>query len=188
MMFLLRLLTSKRARTMDPLQVSMTGVRMGERFLEVGCSDRSLLAGLAAKVGLSGNAAVAAFDEASAQRASSVGAKVGALVDVRMIDGAALPFDSEQFDMIVIDDTSGSFAGIAAGARAGYLRDMFRVVRPGGRVDVVEGLGGGLLRGAITRPAGYDTLGDLAAAGFKPVRLLAEKDGYRFIEGLRPQS
>ena len=30
---------------MDPLQVSMTGVRMGERFLQIGCHDRALLAG-----------------------------------------------------------------------------------------------------------------------------------------------
>ena len=42
---------------MDPLHVSMTGVRMGERFLQIGCNDRALLAGLAAKVGLSGTAA-----------------------------------------------------------------------------------------------------------------------------------
>ena len=37
---------------MDPLHVSMTGVRMGERFLQIGCHDRALLSGLAAKVGL----------------------------------------------------------------------------------------------------------------------------------------
>ena len=39
------------AASMDPLQVSMTGVRMGERFLQIGCHDKALLAGLAAKVG-----------------------------------------------------------------------------------------------------------------------------------------
>ena len=54
MMFLLRMLLRSRARAMDPLQVSMTGVRMGERFLQIGCHDRALLSGLAAKVGLAG--------------------------------------------------------------------------------------------------------------------------------------
>ena len=74
MMFLLRMLMRKaRGRAMDPLQVSMTGVRMGERFLQIGCDDRALLAGLAAKVGLSGTAAVAAFDDerGEARRAAS---------------------------------------------------------------------------------------------------------------------
>ena len=44
------------------------------------------------------------------------------------------------------------------------------------------------MRGAVTRPAGYDMLRDLVTAGFKPSRLLAEKDGFRFLEGLRPNS
>ena len=186
---LLRLLKASQTRAMDPLQVSMTGVRMGERFLQVGCHDRALLAGLAAKVGLSGGAAVAAADPAAAKRAAAVGAKVGALIDVRPIDGRTLPFDSDHFDMVVIDDTDGSFASIEDAARLSYLRDAGRVVRTGGRIEVVEGLGGGgMLRGAVARPQGYDMLRDLAAAGFKPSRLLAEKDGFRFLEGLRPNS
>lgn len=185
---LLRLLKGGRTRAMDPLQVSMTGVRMGERFLQVGCHDRALLSGLAAKAGLSGTAAVATTDAAAARRAAAVGAKVGALIDVRPIEGRGLPFDADQFDMVVIDDTDGSFAAIAAAARLDYLRDALRVVRAGGRIEVVEGLGGGLFRGAVSRPAGYDMLRDLAAAGFKPSRLLAEKDGFRFLEGLRANS
>ncbi|MGE0863416.1 MAG: class I SAM-dependent methyltransferase [Vicinamibacterales bacterium] len=184
----LRLLKGGRTRAMDPLQVSMTGVRMGERFLQIGCHDRSLLAGLAAKVGLSGAGAVATTDPESARRAAAVGSKVGALIDVRSIEGPGLPFDSDQFDLIVIDDTNGSFAAIDNATRLQLLRDAIRIVRKGGRVEIVEGLGGGMLRGAVTRPQGYDMLRDLAAAGFKPVRELAEKDGFRFLEGLRPNS
>lgn len=186
---LLRLLRASQSRKLDPLQVSMTGVRMGERFLQIGCRDRALLSGLAAKVGLSGAAAVASFAAADTKRASSVGVKVGALVDIRPVEGPALPFDSDFFDMIVVDDTDGSFAAIDDTTRAAYLRDTLRIVRPGGRIEVVEGLGGGgLMRGAVTRPPGYDMLRDLTAAGFKPSRLLAEKDGFRFLEGLRPNS
>ena len=185
----IRLLKSSQTRAMDPLQVSMTGVRMGERFLQVGCHDRSLLSGLAAKVGLSGAAAVASADPASARRAAEVGARVGALIDVRPLEGRTLPFDSDQFDMIVSDDTNGSFAAFADAARLDYLREAVRIVRMGGRIEVVEGLGGGgMFRGTVARPQGYDMLRDLAAAGFKPSRLLAEKDGFRFLEGLRPNS
>jgi len=186
---LLRLLKGGRTRSMDPLQVSMTGVRMGERFLQIGCHDRALLSGLAAKVGLSGVSAVATNDPASATRAAAVGTKVGALIDVRPMEARALPFDSNYFDMIVIDDTDGSFAAIESAARLDYLRESLRMVRSGGRIEVVEGLGGGgLFRGAVVRPQSYDMLRDLAAAGFKPSRLLAEKDGFRFLEGLRPNS
>jgi hypothetical protein len=178
MMFLLRMLTRKGGRQMDPLQVTMTGVRMGERFVQIGCHDRALLAGLAAKVGLSGTAAVAAFDDAEAKRAGGVGAKIGALIDTHKIEGRVLPFDSDQFDMVVVDDTNGSFAAIADDARLDYLRDAKRIVRQGGRIEIVEGAG--------SRTAGYDALRDLSAAGFKPARLLADRDGFRFLEGLRP--
>ncbi len=172
------MLMKKGGRTeMDPLQVSMTGVRMGERFLQVGCHDKALLSGLAAKVGLSGTAAVAAFDDAQIKRASAVGAKVGALIEAQKIDGPTLPFEAEQFDMVVVDDTNGTFGAIEDARRVGYLRDAMRTVRQGGRIELVEG--------SAKRAAGYDALRDLTSAGFKPVRVLAERDGLRFIEGLR---
>jgi ubiquinone/menaquinone biosynthesis C-methylase UbiE len=181
MMFLLRMLTRRRGgQTMDPLHVSMTGVRMGERFLQIGCHDRALLAGLAAKVGLSGTAALAAFDDDQAKRASGVGAKIGALIETHKVEGLALPFDSNQFDMVVIDDTNGFFGKIDESTRVAYLRDALRTLRRGGRIEVVEGV--------AARAAGYDALRDLTAAGFTPVRELAQREGFRFLEGLRTQS
>lgn len=178
-MFLLRMLMRRgRGPAMDPLQVSMTGVRMGERFLQIGCHDRALLSGLAAKVGLSGMAAVAAFDDDQAKRARGVGAKIGALIETHTIDGLTLPFDDDQFDMVVVDDTNGAFGAIDEASRVAYLRDSKRTVRHGGRIEVIEGV-------AAARPAGYDALKDLTAAGFKPVRVLAETNGFRFLEGLR---
>jgi hypothetical protein len=177
-LFLLKkLMRNSGGRTMDPLQVSMTGVRMGERFLLVGCYDRALLSGLAAKVGLSGTSALAAFDDEQAKRAAKVGAKIGALIETHPVVDHTLPFDSDQFDMVVVDDTTGAFAALAADARAGYLRDAWRTVRRGGRIEMVEG--------TVTRAAGYDALAELGAAGFKPVRALAERDSFRFLEGLR---
>ena len=179
MLFLVRMLRRGRGPAMDPLHVSMTGVRMGERFLQIGCHDRALLSGLAAKVGLSGDAAVAAFDEDQAGRAGGVGAKIGALIETQRIEGPALPFDSDRFDMVVVDDTNGAFRKIDDTTRVGYLRDARRTVRHGGRIEVIEG--------AADRAAGYDALRDLTTAGFKPVRVLAEKDGFRFLEGLRTE-
>jgi hypothetical protein len=176
----------RQHRQMDPLHVTMTGVRMGERFLQIGCDDRALLGGLAAKVGLSGASAVIAFDEASAQRAREVGARVGALIDVRVVTPAAFEVESASVDMVVVDDTRGTFARLRDADRAAALAEARRVVRDGGRVEVVERVAvTGFLGGHVTRPQGYDVTADLAAAGFKPVRLLAEKEGIRFVEGLK---
>jgi ubiquinone/menaquinone biosynthesis C-methylase UbiE len=178
MMFLLRMLMRRaRSQPMDPLQVSMTGVRMGERFLLIGCHDTALLSGLAAKVGLSGTAAVAAFDDQQIKRAEKVGQKVGALIEAKSIAGTALPFDDDHFDMVVVDDTNGAFSAIETGARSECLRDARRTMRQGGRLEIVEAI--------KARADNYDPLRDLTAAGFKPVRVLAERDGLRFVEGLR---
>ena len=175
-MFLWKMLSRKNMRSMDPLHVSMTGVRMGERFLQIGCDDRALLAGLAAKVGLSGESAVAVFDQAAAKRAEATGAKVGALIEIKSIEGATLPFEADFVDMVVIDDTAGSFASRSPEQRAGVLSDARRVVRSGGRIEIIE---------REARPEGYDSARDLSVAGFKPVRELAVRDGFRFVEGLR---
>jgi ubiquinone/menaquinone biosynthesis C-methylase UbiE len=178
MMFLLRMLMRKGgARSMDPLQVSMTGVRMGERFLQIGCYDKALLSGLAAKVGLSGTAAVAAFDQQQVKLAQQVGARIGALIDTKVIDAGTLPFESGEYDMVVIDDTNGAFSASEAAARLQYLRDAKRTVRRGGRIEIVEG--------TKTGAASSDPVEDLSSAGFKPVRVLAERDGFRFVEGLK---
>ncbi|MDO8680689.1 MAG: hypothetical protein Q7R30_19400 [Acidobacteriota bacterium] len=175
-MLLFKMLRRGGGRTMDPLQVSMTGVRMGERFIQIGCDDRSLLAGLAAKVGLSGSAAVAVFDEASAGRARATGAKVGALIDVHVIASGTLPFDTGQVDMMVIDDTRAALSSRPEDVRRMILSEAFRTVRSGGRIEAVESMG----------KTPTTVTSDLEQAGFKPVRILAEKDGFRFVEGLKP--
>ena len=175
MMFLLRMLTRKRAREMDPLHVSMTGVRMGERFLQIGCRDRALLSGLAAKVGLSGGAAVAALDPIDAGNAEAVGRKVGALIEVQNIDDGAWPYPDDQLDMVVVDDTNGTFA--EREHRGAVLSNARRALRPGGRIEVISR--------AKTNVPSYDVERELSDADFKPVRLLAERDGFRFVEGLR---
>ena len=137
MMFLLRMLRRGRGPAMDPLQVSMTGVRMGERFLQIGCHDRSLLSGLAAKVGLSGTAAVAALNDEQARRAASIGAKVGALIEVQNIEeGRPWPFGDGQFDMVVVDDTAGGFGDLDQPAQ--ILRNALSSLRPGGRLSLIH--------------------------------------------------
>ena len=175
MMFLLRMLM-RRGQAMDPLQVSMTGVRMGERFLQIGCRDKALLAGLAAKVGLSGTAVVAAFNAGEARLAESIARKVGALIEVKDTQaGRAWPIEDAAFDMVVVDDTAEGFADLERPLEV--LRNGRRALRPGGRIEVVTPVKN------ARPPIDFQTL--LTEAGFKPVRILAESNGLRFVEGLR---
>jgi ubiE/COQ5 methyltransferase family len=174
-----------RQPAIDPLQVSMTGVRMGEKFVLVGCDDPVLLAGLGAKVGMSGSAAAVVFDEHQAVRARSGAAREGVLLELKIARDGDVAFDDAAFDMAVIDDTQGSFANRPAELRATLLANLRRVLRVGGRIEVVEGLGStGLFARATPRPSGYDAVADLQAAGFRPVRVLAEVTSFRFIEGI----
>ena len=174
---------------MDPLQVSMTGVRMGERYLQLFCRDSSLTRGLASKTGLSGVAALAAPDQSHAQRAEHSARKVGALIDVKITTPTTLPWEAQSFDMVVIDETGGDFSALTADARRVALQEAARVLRAGGRVEIIERITSGLLGGARTAPADYAQAGGaeglLRATGFKLVRTLAERDSFRFVEGIK---
>lgn len=175
-----------RQPAIDPLQVSMTGVRMGERFLLVGCDDPVLLAGLGAKVGLSGTAAAVVFDEHQAVRARGAAAREGFLIEQKIWRDGPIGVDRGGFDLAVVDDTQGSFARRDASVRAAMLAEVRLALRQGGRVEVVEGLGSsGLFARATARPGGYQATTELEAAGFRPVRVLAEVPNFRFVEGLR---
>ncbi len=175
-----------RQPAIDPLQVSMTGVKMGERFVIVGCDDPVLLAGLGARAGLSGGAAAVLFDDDQAVLARRAAAREGFLLESSISRDGDVPFDDGAFDMAVVDDTRGGFANRAPDLRAAVLANAYRVLRKGGRVEIVEGLGGtGPFAKATVRPAGYDAVAALETAGYRPVRVLAEVTNFRFIEGLR---
>ncbi len=101
-----------------------------------------------------------------------------------------LDWPDATFDMVVVDNTGGGFSDVASDERSAALDAVSRVLRPGGRVEIIERVpGGGLFGGAPPMSADYvnggGAEGVLQAAGFKPVRTLAEKDGFRFVEGLK---
>lgn len=165
---------------------------MGERILQVGVDDPAIAGMVAAKVGLSGTAAFAVPTEAEAERARRAAADAGALADVRVTSLASFPFEHDAFDLAVVHDTRGFLASLAPEDRVGCLRETYRVLRRGGRVIVVDAAPrGGLAR--LLRPhhvnehylAGGGAEGALAAEGFRPVRVLGEREGYKFTEGLK---
>jgi ubiquinone/menaquinone biosynthesis C-methylase UbiE len=175
--------------------VSMTGVKMGDRLVQVGCAHGGRLAAVAAKVGLSGRAVAVVPDDASAERAQKGAADAGVLVEVERASGTALPLDAEAFDVVVVDDTDDRTAAQPPEQRAAFIREVVRVLRPGGRVVFIGATGeasglAGLLSRKPQTPgfvASGGAVAVLSENGFRSPRILAERDGLIFVEGLKPR-
>jgi len=173
------------------LIVGMAGVKMGDQLLQIGCSDGGALAAVASKVGLSGRAIAVVPDEASAERVRRGAAAQGVLVDVEIAPSTALPVDAGAFDLVIVDDARRQFAGLDADTQAATARDALRILKPGGRCLVITslpatGLSAMLGRGS-TEPA-FDPTPALNAGGFRFVRTLGEREGLRFVEGVKPRT
>jgi SAM-dependent methyltransferase len=179
-------------RGSDPhvLLVSMTGVKLGERFAQIGCAHGGRLAAVAAKVGLSGRAVAIVPDEASAARATTGAAEAGVLVDVETSPPTRLPLEDEAFDLAVIDETGGLLRTMRADDRGATVREVLRILRPGGRVMVIAGglrggIGAWLSRTPDAEP--FNAAPELQTGGFRSVRTLAEREGLTFVEGIKPR-
>ena len=177
----------------EPLAIKMSGIRLGERLLQLGVDDAKLMAQMAVKIGLSGTTALIVPQESDAERARAAAANAGALVDVGVAPYATIPFDAAAFDAVVVHAARGLLRDLRADGRDGaLLREAYRVLRHGGRIIAIEdgpksGLAG-LLSPYKPDPA-YVAAGGatalLHAAGFRPVRVLMQRDGFTFTEGLK---
>jgi ubiquinone/menaquinone biosynthesis C-methylase UbiE len=185
------MLSFRRRDKPHALFAGMTGVKLGDRVAQVGCAHGGRLAAIAALVGLSGRAVVVAPDEASAARARKGGAQAGVLIEVEIGPPTRLPLDDNAFDLAVIDDTGGLFADLSPEDRVASVREVYRILRPGGRVMVISAAPRGGLGGLFARaPSGppFDPEPSLQADGFRAPRTLAEREGLRFVEALKPRT
>jgi ubiquinone/menaquinone biosynthesis C-methylase UbiE len=180
-------------RREDPfaLLVGMTGVKLGDRFVQIGCAHGGRLAAIAAKVGLSGRALAIVPDEESAARAQKGAADAGVLVEVELAPLASLSPDADAFDLAVIDNTGGLLTHMQPAQQSALALEVARVLRPAGRLMVVgatpqSGLGALLSRG--DRGPTFDAEPTLKTGGFRSVRTLAAREGLIFVEGIKPRA
>ena len=170
-------------------EVSMAGLKLGSRVLQIGAGDGPLIAALAAAAGLSGRACALAPDRAAAAEIETAAARTGVLVEIAVGPSTALPYDPDSFDLVVVKDALG---GMRPNDRVASLQQAHRVLRAGGRCLVIEralrgGLGALFSRQALDRRyAAGGARTALAAEGFRGVRILSERDGVRFTEGTKP--
>jgi ubiquinone/menaquinone biosynthesis C-methylase UbiE len=165
-------------------------VQLGERFAQIGCAHGGRLGAVARKVGLSGRAVAIVPDNASAARAEKGASDEGALVEVEIAPPTSLPLNADAFDIVVIDDTDGLLGAMHDADRIATIGEARRILRPGGRALVIGsaprgGLGALLTRAPSTRSV--DSAPVLEANGFRAVRLLAEREGLVFVEGIKPR-
>ena len=173
------------------LALAMIAVRMGERQLLVG-DDPQLFAFLAQKAGLTGRVAVVVGNGEAGVGIEAAAARVGVLIeDVRRAALPELPVEDGAFDVAVVN-IGPSFLALGPADQGNLASSIYRALRSGGRLIVVEGQPPGFL--GFKRPAvpGLDAFRSaggasplLERAGFRPVRLLADREGQRFTEGIK---
>ena len=155
----------------EPLVVSMTGVRLGDRLLYVGTIP-ALFEPLAARVGLSGQMTLVSA-QAEALRANAE--HDGLLIDAT----PTIPADGS-FDLAVVE---------ARGDWTAALKTMAAAVRPGGRLIVIAGEPRGWLgrlRGpADAAPADHEIVALLEANGWSSARSIGGHGDLRFVESFR---
>jgi ubiquinone/menaquinone biosynthesis C-methylase UbiE len=185
----------RRAGEKHSVAIAMTGVALGDRLLQVGCTDSSLLGAIGSKVGLSGRVCAIVPDDAHAARAKRAAEKSGFLLELETAELGHFPFEDAAFNLIVVDNQEGLLSSMRPEQRVATLQEAFRTLAPRGRIVVIErgargGLGAlfGSSSSAPTDPH-YKSSGGavvaLEAEGFRATRLLAERDGVSFFEGVR---
>jgi ubiquinone/menaquinone biosynthesis C-methylase UbiE len=183
----------RKSAPTDPLAVTMTGVKLGDRFLAIGLGDPLLTAALAAKAGLTGRACAVDADPDRMKVGAAAVEREGALIEAVHAPWDNLPYEDGSFDVAVVRDV---LPALPADARTRAAGAVYRALRPGGRAVVIDSAGrGGLVGALLHRTHGGDSdyaasggaVAALTQAGFAAVRQLAEHEGHVFVEGIKKQ-
>jgi len=181
----------RRSRGPIELAMGMAGVRLGERVVQAGMGNPKFFAKLAGKAGLSGRACAVVDSQEAAQPLQAAAAAEGVLIEVVVAEGPTWPLENGSFDVGIVDGNALLRGNPAE--RASRLAEVRRAVRSGGRVLVIRTVSLGLVGRLGFAPSHAGPSADastllhaLEGAGFRPARVLAEREGMTFVEGFRP--
>ena len=165
--------------------VAMVGARGGDRVLVVGVEDAGFETQLAQVTGLTGEVRASDSAPGAAARVEAAVQRSGSLVEFDPAPATKLPFDRGTFDVVVINRQLGKSA---EADRAQIAAEAVRVVKPGGRVVVIEAGPSTGLFARWSKPREALSAGQiqqlLSGAGCRATRLLAESSGVTYVEAL----
>jgi ubiquinone/menaquinone biosynthesis C-methylase UbiE len=180
----------RKSTSKEPLEVTMTGVKLGDRFLGVGIVDPELIALLAKKAGLTGRACAIDPDEERVRNGGAAIEREGALVEVTRAAWGMFPYEENSFDVAVMRDL---LMTMRPDIRVRCLNDVYRVLRPAGRIVVIEPAprgGIGAYFSHVSMDPYYVKHGGvtkaLQAEGFVGARIIGQHEGTLFAEGAKP--
>jgi ubiquinone/menaquinone biosynthesis C-methylase UbiE len=132
---LLSIVTLGRERALRERMLDLAKVRAGESVLDVGCGTGTLA--IAAKRRVGDVAAVHGIDASPEMiaRARKKAGRAGVSVAFDVARAESLPFDDATFDVVL---STVMLHHLRRAAREQCLREIRRVLKPGGRVLVVD--------------------------------------------------
>jgi ubiquinone/menaquinone biosynthesis C-methylase UbiE len=169
--------------------LAMIGAKPGQQILVLGARDGGLAAAIAGVTGLNGRTVVIDPSAESEARVDSAAAEAGVLVEFAQESLLRLSSATDLFDVVVLNQTLGE-PGVD---RAALVNEAARVIRPGGRLIVIEGEAASGIRSLFQRPPQRAFTGTaakdlLTAAGLRGSRILAETGGVTFVEAAKPRT
>ena len=171
----------KKAPSPHQTALAMVGARPGDRILVAGRPEPAVVAELARTTGLSGQTLIA-VDTAVQPEYDAAAAEAGVLLESLDVQPGStrLPETGGGHDVIVLHF---DLAALDDEARAALTADAMDLVRPGGRVVVIEGRrAGGWFASRTATVAPDVVLQMLHRAGGLAVRTLGSAEGVSYFE------
>ncbi|MCB9706673.1 MAG: class I SAM-dependent methyltransferase [Myxococcales bacterium] len=133
--WMVRALAGGREAAMRASWLELADVGRGDAVLDVGCGTGTLLLAAAARVGSEGTLAGIEAAPEMVKRARVKIRAAGVAVEIHQGSADVLPFADRSFDVVF---ATLVFHHLPADVQLGALQEMRRVLRPGGRVVIVD--------------------------------------------------